>query len=49
MESELFAKFIKENPNLFLHPALTPEDRETLESIFIYKEKLLNEIKVFFN
>lgn len=45
MESEIFSKFIKENPSLFLHPSLTAEDRETLESIFFYKEKLLNEIK----
>lgn len=46
METEIFAKFIEQNPNLFSHPALTPDDRETLESIFLYKEKLFNEIKV---
>jgi hypothetical protein len=45
MESEIFSKFIKENPALFLHPALSPEDRETLEQIFLYKDKLINEIK----
>lgn len=36
---------LKENPHLFLHPDLSLEDRDTLENIFLYKEKLLSEIK----
>lgn len=37
---------IPENPHIFLNPDLTVEDRDTLESIFLCREKLLNEIKV---
>ena len=37
---------IAENPHIFLNPDLTVEDRDTLESIFLCREKLLNEIKV---
>lgn len=37
---------IVENPHIFLNPDLTVEDRDTLESIFLCREKLLNEIKV---
>lgn len=46
METEHFAKFIKENPHLFFNPDLTQDDRDTLENIFLCREKLLNEIKV---
>ena len=35
-----------DNPQLFLNPELSDEDREILESIFLCKEKLINEIKV---
>ncbi|RNA40271.1 cytohesin-1 isoform X2 [Brachionus plicatilis] len=45
MEADNFTKFMKENPHLFLHPNLTTDDRDTLASIFLYKENLLNEIK----
>ncbi len=42
----IFFLILVENPQLFLNPDFTEEDREILENIFIYKEKLLNEIKV---
>lgn len=45
METEIFSRFVKENPHIFLNPDLTVEDRDTLESIFLCREKLLNEIK----
>lgn len=45
MDVDSYSKFVKENPQLFLNPDFTEEDREILENIFIYKEKLLNEIK----
>ena len=35
-----------DNPNLFLNPELSEEDKNILKNIFIYKERLLTEIKV---
>ena len=35
-----------DNPQLFLNPEFSDEDKEILENIFLYKEKLISEIKV---
>jgi cytohesin len=45
MEEETFSKFLKNNPQLFLNQEFTDEDKEILENIFLYKEKLITEIK----
>lgn len=45
MEEENFSKFLKNNPQLFLNPEFSEEDKQILENIFLYKEKLINEIK----
>ena len=46
METESLTRFVIENPNLFLNTELSDEDKNILKNIFIYKERLLNEIKV---
>ena len=48
METESLARFVIENPNLFLNQELSDEDKNILKNIFIYKERLLDEIKVIF-
>jgi len=45
METDNLSRFINENPNLFLNNELSDEDKSILKNIFIYKERLLNEIK----
>lgn len=45
METETLTRFISENPNLFMNTELTDEDKAILKNIFIYKERLLTEIK----
>ena len=45
METENLSRFINENPNLFLNTELSEEDKNILKNIFIYKERLLSEIK----
>jgi len=45
MEIESLSKFIIDNPNLFLNPELSDDDKNILKNIFIYKERLLTEIK----
>lgn len=37
---------LSENPRTFLNSLLSEEDRNILANIYIYREKLLNEIKV---
>ncbi len=46
METESLTRFVIENPNLFLNQELSDEDKNILKNIFIYKERLLDEIKV---
>ena len=41
-------RFLIENPNLFQNSELSEEDKNILKNIFIYKERLLTEIKVIF-
>lgn len=48
METESLTRFVIENPNLFLNQELSDEDKNILKNIFIYKERLLDEIKVIF-
>ena len=43
METENLTRFINENPNLFMNMELS--DGAILKNIFIYKERLLTEIK----
>jgi hypothetical protein len=45
METESLTRFINENPNLFMNTELSDEDKAILKNIFIYKERLLTEIK----
>lgn len=45
METESLLRFVNENPNLFQNAELTEEDKTILKNIFIYKERLLTEIK----
>jgi len=44
-EVDSYSKFVKAHPQLFMNTEFSDEDRNILEEIFSYKEKLLNEIK----